>query len=71
MRWSDSITDSMDMNLSKFCEVVKGREAWYAAVQGVTESDMIWILNDNKHLQQLCLFSPLQQSYKFTCIEIQ
>ena len=40
MRWLDSITDSMDMNLSKFCEVVKGREAWYAAVQGVTKSRM-------------------------------
>ena len=37
MRWFDSITDSMDMNLSKFGEVVKGREAWYAAVQGVTK----------------------------------
>ena len=37
MRWFDSITDSMDMNLSKFSDVVKGREAWYAAVQGVTK----------------------------------
>ena len=38
MRWLDSITDSMDMNLSKFQETVKDREARHAAVYGVTKS---------------------------------
>ena len=36
----DSITDSMDINLSKVQEIVKDRKVWHAAVSGVTESDM-------------------------------
>ena len=38
MRWLESITDSMDMNLSKLQEMVKDRGAWHAAVHGVTKS---------------------------------
>ena len=40
MRWLDSITNSMHMDISKLQEMVKNREAWHAAVHGVTKS---WI----------------------------
>ena len=38
VKWLDDITDSMNMSLSKLWEMVKGREAWRAAVHGVTKS---------------------------------
>ena len=40
MRWLDSITKSIDMNMSKFLEIVKDREAWHAAVHGITKSQI-------------------------------
>ena len=40
MKWLDSITDSMDVNLKKLWKIVKDREAWHAAGHGVTKSQI-------------------------------
>ena len=54
MRQLYSTTDSVDMNLRKFQEIVKDREAWHAAVHGVTESDTTKQLNNETWVELPC-----------------
>ena len=57
MRWLDSITDSMDMNLSKLQETVKDRGAWHVAVHGVANSQTQQVNKNNNNKIQVYLLS--------------
>ena len=64
MRLLDGMTNSLDMSLSKFQEIVKDREAWHAVVFGVTELDRTLHLNNNNKGTIFCLQLSLPTTRK-------
>ena len=65
MRWLDSITDSMDMNLSKFLDTVEDKGGWYVAVHGVAELVMIYRLNNRSNTALLKMNATIEECSKY------
>ena len=59
MRWLYSLSDSMDMNLSKLQEIVKDREAWHAAVHRVAKSQTQLRLNNSNNITLIMSISSI------------
>ena len=70
MRWLVCITDSMDMSLSELQELVLGREAWFAAVHGVTKSQM-WLKDWTELNRSLCNLHSVTKFSKIPLLMIE
>ena len=69
MRWLDSITNSMDMNLHKLQEIVSDKDAQCAAVHRVSELDATWQLNNNMVVLFFLVFFKVFYSLEFGFLE--